>query len=211
MLPLIYSLVIGISGHYIHLHLEFFKCWPFIYFLVMYFYLTAGHCPQVLAAAQILYDMATRPLRQSPDGILRWPKKLSQKGMKARKLKSIEKPEEIYATSLTSGRDNRVRRCADQILPSKRLKLSKADNKRDFIYSDPVRKRSMTCCSPRSDRSSSSILVKDSVGTERRNSSSNTIKQSCMMPPPCKGSRQGLRESIEGMEADAHGVGKGKR
>ncbi|PQQ16641.1 uncharacterized protein Pyn_26891 [Prunus yedoensis var. nudiflora] len=58
------------------------------------------HCPQILAAARTLCDMATCSSRQNPDGIMRWPKKPSQKAMKARKLKSIEKPEEAYGTSV---------------------------------------------------------------------------------------------------------------
>ncbi|XP_044487078.1 uncharacterized protein LOC123212100 [Mangifera indica] len=90
----------------------------------------AGHCPRVIAAAQTLCDMAARSLRQKPDGILRWPKKLSQKTMKSRKTKSLEKPELFITPSSQSGSDNLVRNDTNQVTPSKRSKLPTMENKR---------------------------------------------------------------------------------
>ncbi|CAB4310414.1 unnamed protein product [Prunus armeniaca] len=91
------------------------------------------HCPQILAAARTLCDMATCSSRQNPDGIIRWPKKPSQKAMKARKLKSIEKPEEAYGTSVVvSGSDNLRRSVNRMMLPPKKPRLSMVDDRKDF-------------------------------------------------------------------------------
>ncbi|KAH7550212.1 hypothetical protein JRO89_XS13G0155500 [Xanthoceras sorbifolium] len=67
------------------------------------------HCPKVLAAAQTLCDMATQSLRRNPNGSIKWPKKPSQKAMKARKSKSFEKPEELSSTGQISSPNRSVR------------------------------------------------------------------------------------------------------
>ncbi|TQE07033.1 hypothetical protein C1H46_007423 [Malus baccata] len=143
------------------------------------------NCPKVLSAAQTLCDMATRTSRKNPDGIIRWPKKPSQKAMKARKLKSIEKSEEAYGTSVAvSGSDN-PRRSVDQMLPPKKPKLSLIDDNRDFTNFSSVRKGTITWSTPRSSRSSPSRSVKESV-VDIKHSTADVVKHSYMMPPPAR-------------------------
>ncbi|XP_068306336.1 uncharacterized protein [Pyrus communis] len=143
------------------------------------------NCPKVLSAAQTLCDMATRTSSKNPDGIIRWPKKPSQKAMKARKLKSIEKPEEAYGTSVAvSGSDN-PRRSVDQMLPPKKPKLSLIDDKRDFTNFSSVRQGTITWSTPRSSRSSPGRSVKESVA-DIKHSTADVVKHSYMMPPPAR-------------------------
>ncbi|XP_022720789.1 uncharacterized protein LOC111278406 isoform X2 [Durio zibethinus] len=143
-----------------------------------------GHCPRLLAAAQTLYDIATKSLRQNPDGITRWPKKPSQKAMKARKIKSIEKPEEIYATpSSVLGSDKLVRSDMDQIVPSKRPKLSVVEKKKDLSRINGVSKGPIARSTPRSSRSSPGKSLRDSI-VEIRYSTANVVKAGCTMRPP---------------------------
>lgn len=105
-------------------------------------------CPQLLAAAQTLCDIAVQSgNHNNPNGILRWPKKLSQKSMKARKSKLIEKPLERHGTTVSSvdlnsssnnNNKNNVRKDSaaehnhhhHHPKPSKRLKLSTMENKK---------------------------------------------------------------------------------
>lgn len=141
--------------------------------------MTAGHCPKLLAAAQTLYDIATRPPRQNLDRMLRWPKKSSQKAMKARKLKSTEKSEEPHATSVSIPRSENLGR-SEEIIPPKKPKLSHINNKRDFNH---IRREAVNWSAPRSSRSSPGKTIKDSL-TDTRHTTANIVKQSCMMPPP---------------------------
>lgn len=142
--------------------------------------LIVGHCPRILAAARILCDIATKPLRQNPDGITRWPKKPSQKAMKARKTKSIEKPDEIYATpSSLLGSDKPVRCDTDQLILSKRPKLSVVENKKDLNHINGVRKGPIAWSTPRSSRSSPGKSV-----SEIRHSTTNVVKPPCTNLPP---------------------------
>ncbi|CAH2048277.1 unnamed protein product [Thlaspi arvense] len=137
-------------------------------------------CPQLLAAAQTLCDIAVQSTNHNnPNGILRWPKKLSQKSMKARKSKLIEKPLERHGTTvstldlnLISKNKNHVSKdsAAEQNRhhhlpkPSKRLKLSTMENKKGSFPSP----------------SSSSAIESD-----RKHSSSSKFKNhSRLMPPP---------------------------
>ncbi|OMP06116.1 hypothetical protein COLO4_08352 [Corchorus olitorius] len=144
----------------------------------------AGQCPRLLAAAQTLYDIATKSLGQTPDGITRWPKKPSQKAMKARKTKSIEKSEEIYAApSSVLGSDKLKRSDMDQILPSKRPKLSVVENKKDLSQINGVRKGPIAWSTPRSSRSSPGKSLRDSI-VEIRHSTANVMKPPCTMHPP---------------------------
>ncbi|KAJ4826154.1 hypothetical protein Tsubulata_037355 [Turnera subulata] len=144
------------------------------------------HCPMLLAAAQTLCDMATHLSRPNQDGMMRWPKKLSQKAMKARKAKSDEKPfEEIFAeSSLLLGSNSVLRSGIDQLLPSKRPKVSTIETKRD-IGLNGVRKGSLNWSTPKSSRSSPNKSVGDAM-TETTHAASYMVKQSCMMPPPAK-------------------------
>lgn len=139
-----------------------------------------GHCPRILAAARTLCDIATKPLRQNPDGITRWPKKPSQKAMKARKTKSIEKPDEIYATpSSLLGSDKPVRCDTDQLILSKRPKLSVVENKKDLNHINGVRKGPIAWSTPRSSRSSPGKSV-----SEIRHTTANVVKPPCTNLPP---------------------------
>ncbi|XWS48875.1 hypothetical protein CRYUN_Cryun13aG0114100 [Craigia yunnanensis] len=143
-----------------------------------------GHCPRLLAAAQTLCVIATKSLRQNPDGITRWPKEPSQKAMKACKTKSIEKPEEIYATpSSVLGSDKLVRNDMDQIIPSKRPKLSVVENKRDLSHINGVIKGPIAWSTPRSSRSSPGKSLRDSI-VEIRHSTADVVKPPSTMHPP---------------------------
>ncbi|BBH03407.1 hypothetical protein Prudu_014272 [Prunus dulcis] len=144
------------------------------------------HCPQILAAARTLCDMATCSSRQNPDGIIRWPKKPSQKAMKARKLKSIEKPEEAYGTSVVvSGSDN-LRRSVDRMmLPPKKPRLSMVDDRKDFNNFSCVTKGPINWSTPRSSRSSPGKSLKESI-VDIRHSTTDVARQSYMMPPPAR-------------------------
>ncbi|XWS50016.1 hypothetical protein CRYUN_Cryun12cG0052200 [Craigia yunnanensis] len=143
-----------------------------------------GHCPRLLDAAQTLCDIATKSLMQNPDGIIRWQKKASQKAMKARKTKSIEKPEEIYAThSSVLGSDKLVRSNVDQIIPSKRPKLNVVENKKDLSHINGVRKGPIAWSTPRSSRSSPGKSLRDSI-VEIRHSTANVVKPPCTVHPP---------------------------
>ncbi|BFG31801.1 hypothetical protein CerSpe_180750 [Prunus speciosa] len=144
------------------------------------------HCPQILAAARTLCDMATCSSRQNPDGIMRWPKKPSQKAMKARKLKSIEKPEEAYGTSVVvSGSDNLRRSIDRMMLPPKKPRLSMVDDRKDFNNFSCVTKGPINWSTPRSSRSSPGKSLKESI-VDIRHSTTDVARQSYMMPPPAR-------------------------
>lgn len=147
----------------------------------MCLFLTAGHSPRVLAAAQTLYHMATNPYRQNPNGMIKWPKKSSQKAMKAHKLKSNEKTE-LSATTSVSGSDNPAR-SADEIMPSKKPKLSSINNKKDLGHFNYTRKEPLSWSTPRSSRSSPNKSGRDSMA-DTKHSTANFLKQAYMMPPP---------------------------
>lgn len=147
--------------------------------------MTAGQCPRILAAAQTLCDMALATFKRNPDGMTKWPKKPSQKVMKARKLKSNEKLEETFAASIPVLGSNNLVRSVDQLLPSKKPKLSTIENIKDFNSFSYLRKGPINWSTPRSSRSSPSKSMKDSVA-ETRHSTASILKQSCMMPPPAR-------------------------
>lgn len=144
---------------------------------------TALSCPLLLEAARTLCDIAVQSANHiNPNGILRWPKKLSQKSMKARKSKLIEKPLEKHGTTVSSldlnssnnnNNKNHVRKDSaaehnhhhhHHPKPSKRLKLSTMENKK------------------RSFPSSSSSPIE----SDRKHSSSSKFKNHSrmMLPPP---------------------------
>ena len=161
-------LVIILIYEYMQIYCHFsFVC----HFLLMVFFLViVGHCPRLLSAAQTLCDIAT--------------KSLIQKAMKARKTKSIEKPEEIYVTpSSVSGSDKLVRSDVDQIIPSKRPKLSVFENKKDLSHINGVRKGPIAWSTPRSSRSSPGKSLRDSI-VEIRHSTANAVKPPSTMHPP---------------------------
>ncbi|GAV76139.1 hypothetical protein CFOL_v3_19614 [Cephalotus follicularis] len=164
-----------------------------------------SRCPKLVTAAQILFDIATHsPTHISPNG-MKWPKKASQKVMEARKLKSIQKPEEIYAAMASAlGSDNRGR-SVDQIVSSKRPKLSTVENRKEASHTNCVKKGQVNgqvnVSAPRSSRPSPSKSVRDSL-TESRNLTTNIVKQSYMLPPPARvsdrtcNSQQKLRKTM---------------
>ncbi|KAL4364072.1 hypothetical protein GQ457_04G037620 [Hibiscus cannabinus] len=137
------------------------------------------HCPRILAAARTLCDIATKPLRQNPDGVTRWPKKPSQKAMKARKTKSIEKSDAMYGTSSSLlGSDKLVRCDTEQIILSKRPKLSVVENKKNPNHINGVRKGPITWSTPKSSRTSPGKSV-----SEVRHSTANVVKPPCTNLP----------------------------
>lgn len=144
----------------------------------------AEHCPRVLAAAQTLCDIATQSWRRNPNGITRWPKKPSEKAMKARKSKLFD----------FLGRNG-----TNQISYSKRPKLSMIEDRKDLNHISSTRKEPINWSTPRSSRSSPNKTVRNLIA-EKIHPTTNILQQSCMMPPPSKvvdkpcGSQQKLRK-----------------
>lgn len=165
--------------------------------------MTVEHSPRLLAAAQTLYDISTSSLRHSQDGRISLAKKPSQKVMKARKLKSTERTEELHATSVSTFDSDKLARGIDQRMPSKRSKLSNIDKKGGPDKFSCVRKEPLDWSTPRSSRLSPSKTVQDSI-EDTRHSTANTVRQSCIMPPPVRlrvsdkasGSGQTLRKLL---------------
>ncbi|XP_062074450.1 uncharacterized protein LOC133778510 isoform X2 [Humulus lupulus] len=141
----------------------------------------AGHSPRLYAAARTLYDIATGSPRQSLDRIISWPKKSSQKTMKARKLKYNGKTEESQLPLASVFRPENLARI-EEIVPfsSKKPKLSNINHKRDPNH---VKKETLKWSTPRSSRSSPSRTGKDIIAGYPRHTT-NILKQSSMMPPP---------------------------
>jgi hypothetical protein len=168
-----------------------------------FLFVAAEQCPIVLAAAQTLCDIATQYLKQNPDGIIRWPKKPSQKVMKARKLKSNEKLEETFAASISALPSSSMVRSVDQLMSSKKPKLSMIESSKDVDHPNCLRRGMLNWSTPRSSRSSPSKSIKDSIA-ETRHSTASIFKQSCMMPPParvvldkaCNNSQQKVRKLL---------------
>lgn len=146
----------------------------------MVLFVTAEHCPGVLAAARTLCDIATQWMR-NPYGITRWPKKPSQKAMKAR-TKLFEKPGEVFTTRISQlASDNLARSGKEQIASSKRPKLSMIEYRKDLSHINGTRKGPINSSTPRSSRSSPNKTARDAIA-EKIHSTAN----SCMMPPPAK-------------------------
>ncbi|XP_050228816.1 uncharacterized protein LOC126678011 isoform X2 [Mercurialis annua] len=132
-------------------------------------------CPRILEAAQTLCDF----VRLNQEGMIKWPKKPSQKGMKARKSKSIEKPEDKFAPSTSGmGSEQAAKSRVDHILTSKKLKLSTIENKKDHLDINGSRKGPINWSTPKSSRSSPNKSVRDPTAY--------IVKQSCRMSPPAK-------------------------
>lgn len=168
----------------------------------MLLFATAEHCPRVLAAAQTLCDIATQSRRRNPNGITRWPKKPSQKVMKAKKSKLFEKPEDVFTIRISQlASDNLVRKGTNQITSSKRPKLSVIGDRKDLNHISSTRKGPINWSTPRSSRSSPNKTVRDPI-SEKIHSTTNILQQSRMMPPLAKvvdkscGSRQKLQKVV---------------
>lgn len=130
------------------------------------------HCPRVLAAAQTLYGIATCSSRLNQDGRMKWPKKPSQKVMKARKSRSNDKHEIKFAQSASQ------RNVDQRVTTSKRPKMSTSEDKEDFAHINGVQKGPIIWSTPKSSRSSPNKSDRDSTAY--------VVKHSCMMPPPAK-------------------------
>ena len=144
---------------------------------MLFFCLTVERCPRLLEAAQTLYDIATHVARLNQDGILRRPKELLQKAMKARRTKSNEKREDVSAASTSSMGG------VDQITPSKRPKLSTIGDKKDHGHINGLGKGAINWSTPKSSRSSPNKSIGDSIA-ESRHSAAYILKEACVMPPP---------------------------
>ncbi|CAL1375221.1 unnamed protein product [Linum trigynum] len=154
----------------------------------------AEHCPKLVAAAQTLVDIAAHGSKSliNHEKTMKWPKQPSQKAMKACKLKSNEKHDLFIAsTSLVVGlvaSDRMIRGgTMDQVMPSKRPKLSTVESKRypDHINGSIRKGSSLLWSTPKSSRSSSSKPLEDSI-TGSRHSAAYVLQKTCMMPPPAK-------------------------
>lgn len=157
----------------------------FFRFLLLILLSTEQQCPRVMAAAQTLCDFATSSSpRQNIDGIVRWPKKPSQKSMKARKLKS-EETEELYTAPITCGLwSNNSLKNEGHIHPLKKPKLETTESRRDIAQKN-CRSGALNWTTPKSSRSSPSKFMRDSISEGKHSTTSGiVVKQPSMMPPP---------------------------
>ncbi|XP_042506054.1 uncharacterized protein LOC122082505 isoform X2 [Macadamia integrifolia] len=101
----------------------------------------AVHSPRLLAAAQILCEIASDFRKQTQNnGKNRWPKKPSQKSMKACKSKSSTgKAVVSVATKLVTGSHDLVK-VAHQMIQSKPSKFYTADKNKDLVYTNNLGK-----------------------------------------------------------------------
>ncbi|TKY60671.1 hypothetical protein E2542_SST17770 [Spatholobus suberectus] len=141
-------------------------------------------CPRILSAAQTLCEIATHSPRQSSDGILRWQRKTSHKAMKACHFKSNEKLEEMSTRPISMIGSDIVARSAEQIMPSKKPRLSIVENKNSG-HSNNVKKGHFVWPISKSSRSFPSKQVRDSF-VENKRTNASILKQHCMMPPPAR-------------------------
>ncbi|KAK3011401.1 hypothetical protein RJ639_011047 [Escallonia herrerae] len=98
-----------------------------------------GHSPRLLAAAHTLCDIATYSFKQNPHGLIRWPKKPSQKAMRACKLNSIEKSEKVFAAPKPRMGSESLVNNGDDMPPSKKIKLSLNERSDDFSEKSTTR------------------------------------------------------------------------
>lgn len=129
----------------------------------------------------------------------RWPNRPSQKAMKARKLKFIEKPEECFAAAKAGMAYDNLVKCANQIMPTKKAKLSMMEKRKDVVHAHADIKGPINWSAPKSCRSSPGRSVRDS-NTEIKHHNAN--KQPCMLPPATRvfekacNSQQKLRKLV---------------
>ncbi|KAL6979537.1 hypothetical protein U1Q18_021198 [Sarracenia purpurea var. burkii] len=142
----------------------------------------ADHSPRLLAAAQTLFDIATHSMKQELHGMVRWPKKPSEKTMKACKSKSNSKSGEILAASKSITATNDGLKIADEILPLKNPRLVINEKSKDLGH-NTVRTGPVNWSMPRSNRPSPGKSFRDSFA-ELKRYNARAVKQSCMMPPP---------------------------
>ncbi|KAJ1411771.1 hypothetical protein SESBI_20825 [Sesbania bispinosa] len=142
-------------------------------------------CPRVLAAAQTLCEIATHSRRQSSDGVLRWQRKTSLKTMKACYSKSNEKHEEMPPTPISVIGSDMMARSMEQIMPSKKPRLSAVVENKNSGHSNNVKKGPCAWSTSKSGRSLPSKQVRDSI-VENKRTNASILKQHCMMPPPAR-------------------------
>lgn len=170
----------------------------------------AGNSPRLLAAAQTLCDIAAHFLKQDVHGMVRWPKKPSEKTMKACKSKSNDKSGEIFAAPKSVNiSDNHVKN-ANEVSPLKKPRLLMNEKSNKDLGHNTLKKGPINWSIPRSNRSSPSTSLRDSFA-ETKTYNGNVVKQSIMMPPPSsrvldKGcnSRQKMRKLVP-MERNREG------
>ncbi|GFZ16442.1 hypothetical protein Acr_25g0008510 [Actinidia rufa] len=137
-----------------------------------------AHSPRSLAAAQTLCDIAAHSLNQDLNGMVRWPKKPSEKTMKACKSKSNGKSGELFAAPKSVRLTDDQVKNASKVLPSKKPRLLGGD-----FGHNTERKGSINWSVPRSNRPSPSKSFRDSF-VETKSYNSHVVKQPCTIPPP---------------------------
>ncbi|XP_043716350.1 uncharacterized protein LOC122664552 isoform X2 [Telopea speciosissima] len=127
------------------------------------------HSPRLLAAAQILCEIANDFWkRNQSNGKIRWPKKPSQKAMKARRSKYSTGKAEVLSVaekSVTGSGD--LAKVADQITLPKPPKFHRADEKKDLGYTNNLGRGLIKCSVPASRISSPSKLERDQVADSK--------------------------------------------
>ncbi|QHO58035.1 hypothetical protein HN51_012543 [Arachis hypogaea] len=143
-------------------------------------------CPRVLAAARTLCEIAIHSPRQNQDGFLRWQRKASHKATKAYNFKSTEKLEQVPLTPVSVAGSDMVVRRVEQIMPSKKPRISTFENK-NIVHSNNnnVKKGNYTWSTSKSSRSFPPKPVRDSV-LENKRTTASTHRQNSMMPPPAR-------------------------
>ncbi|KAG5058613.1 hypothetical protein JHK82_013592 [Glycine max] len=141
-------------------------------------------CPIILTAAQTLCEIATHLMRQSSDGILKWQRKTSLKAMKSCHYKSDEKLEETSSRPISMIGSDMVARSVEQIMPSKKPRLSIVENKNSG-HSNIAKKGHIVWPISKSSRSFPSKQIRDSF-VENKRTNASILKQHYMMPPPAR-------------------------
>lgn len=143
---------------------------------ILFLLVTAGHSPRLLAAAQTLYDISSHSLKQH--GMLRWPKKPSEKTMKACKSNTC-KPGEIFASPKpVIATDDRVKN-TDEVSPFKKPRLLNKD-----LGPNTVTKAPINWSMQRSNRPSPGKSFRDPIVEAKQHNNAYVVKQSGLMPPP---------------------------
>ncbi|XP_028807185.1 uncharacterized protein LOC114761899 [Neltuma alba] len=138
-------------------------------------------CPELLGAAQTLYEMATRSPRQN-EGTSGWLKKASHKATKLRNWKSYEKSEEMISKQISAIGSNQLTRGVERIMPSKKPRLSIVKSK-DGGPSNTVKKGPCAWPTSKSSRSLPVKSVREPI-MENKHLNTGILKQHSMMPPP---------------------------
>jgi len=137
----------------------------------------AGHSPRLFAAAQTLCDISTHSLKQH--GMIRWPKKPSEKTMKACKSKSNGKSGEIFAAPKpVIATDDQVKN-TNEVSPFKKPRLLTKD-----LSPNTATKAPINWSMQRSSRPSPSKSFRDPIVEMKHYNNAHVVKQSGIMPPP---------------------------